>query len=548
MELDFDIDFEKSKRENALKDFNLLIQSGNLGFYQSVEFVQIFIFDKNLRKSINFFSLFTFSEKEYNGNESSEFLTDKLIKISDRYSFGIIRNTFSIESIKHIFSDINNGKFFIDEDECIISDKLYLLPKTFVPKMNLKNSPLLNEVIKPNYWGDNYIIEFFDEKKIIFADCDNQREYFDKVCNYVNSSLKTISINLSKVYDRIGNIIFQFPITLYKTSIESSRDSVSFIVKNEAHPRLKVAKNLSVIIRTTLDDVITGFFSYEINELSSSQYCNVGDDNFIETTVMDKQTNLILHYSLLILLKRIGCGMNIGIQNSEERILKDENGAIKKSYSQFIRDYSFVGKSDQNSYDDLISRRNINNDILKHSDDYFVSKSDDQKNALNFLIKKFSAIDLKEICLWDPYLSPQDIFDLLYPENTGVPFRCIGSNCVKRIITDNNRFDFNELKENFLNDFHRFSNNLNVTMKFLVQHGDYGRKFHDRFLILVPIDDTALPVVYSLGTSVNSLGKYHHIIQKITNPRIILANFEELWLELDNGNCCIVEYKRGQEC
>lgn len=547
MELDFDIDFEKSKRENALKDFNLLIQSGNLGFYQSVEFVQIFIFDKNLRKSINFFSLFTFSEKEYNRNESSEFLTDKLLKISDRYSFGIIRNTFSIESIKHIFSDINSGKFFIDEDECIISDKLYLLPKTFVPKMNLKNSPLLNEVIKPNYWGDNYIIEFFDEKKIIFTDCDNQRIYFDKVCDYVNS-LDVISINLSKVYDRIGNIIFQFPITLYKTSIESSRDSVSFIVKNEAHPRLKIAKNLSVTIRTTLDDVITGFFSYEMNELSSSQYCNVGDDNFIETTVMDKQTNLILHYSLLILMKKICYGMNIGLQNSEERILKDENGAIKKSYSQFIRDYSFVGKSDQNSYNDLISRRNINNGILKHSDDYFVAKSDDRENALNFLIKKFSAIELKEICLWDPYLSPQDIFDLLYPENTGVPFRCIGSNCVKRIITDNNRFDFNELKENFLNDFHRFSNNLNVTMKFLVQHGDYGRKFHDRFLILVPIDDTALPVVYSLGTSVNGLGKYHHIIQKITNPRIIFANFEELWNELDNENCCIVEYKRGRKC
>ena len=324
--------------------------------------------------------------------------------------------------------------------------------------MNLKNSPLLNEIIKPNYWGDNYIIEFFDEKKKIFTDCDNQREYFDKVCDYVNS-LEVISINLSKVYDRIGNIIFQFPITLYKTSIESSRDSVSFIIKNEAHSRLKIAKNLSVTIRTTLDDVITGFFSYEINELSSSQYCNVGDDNFIETTVMDKQTNLILHYSLLILMKKICYGMNIGLQNSEERILKDENGAIKKSYSQFIRDYSFVGKSDQNSYDDLISRRNINNDILKHSDDYFVSKSDDRKNALNFLIKKFSAIDLKEICLWNPYLSPQDIFDLLYPENTGVPFRCIGSNCVKRIITDNNRFNFNELKENFLNDFHRFSNN-----------------------------------------------------------------------------------------
>ena len=57
MELDFDIDFEKSKRENALKDFNLLIQSGNLGFYQSVEFVQIFIFDRNLKKVYQFFFL-----------------------------------------------------------------------------------------------------------------------------------------------------------------------------------------------------------------------------------------------------------------------------------------------------------------------------------------------------------------------------------------------------------------------------------------------------------------------------------------------------------
>lgn len=55
MEVDFDIDAEKSKRENALKDFNLLIQSCNLGFYQSVEFVQIFIFDRNLKKVYQFF-------------------------------------------------------------------------------------------------------------------------------------------------------------------------------------------------------------------------------------------------------------------------------------------------------------------------------------------------------------------------------------------------------------------------------------------------------------------------------------------------------------
>lgn len=80
MELNFDIDFEKSKRENALKDFNLLIQSGNLGFYQSVEFVQIFIFDKNLRKSINFFLYLHFQKKSITEMNYRNFLLINLWK------------------------------------------------------------------------------------------------------------------------------------------------------------------------------------------------------------------------------------------------------------------------------------------------------------------------------------------------------------------------------------------------------------------------------------------------------------------------------------
>lgn len=74
MELDFDIDAEKNKRENAIKDFDLLIQSGNLGFYQSVEFVQIFIFDKNLRKSINFFPYLHFQKKSITEMNRRSFL------------------------------------------------------------------------------------------------------------------------------------------------------------------------------------------------------------------------------------------------------------------------------------------------------------------------------------------------------------------------------------------------------------------------------------------------------------------------------------------
>ena len=91
--------------------------------------------------------------------------------------------------------------------------------------------------------------------------------------------------------------------------------------------------------------------------------------------------------------------------------------------------------------------------------------------------------------------------------------------------------------------FDTHSNNLRVKLKFLAQHDVYGWKFHDRFLIFVPYESTDMPEVYSLGTSVNILGKNHHIIQKVTNPREISNNFEELWKLLDNGKCVVKEFK-----
>ena len=87
------------------------------------------------------------------------------------------------------------------------------------------------------------------------------------------------------------------------------------------------------------------------------------------------------------------------------------------------------------------------------------------------------------------------------------------------------------------------SNNLKVKLKFLGQHDNYGFKFHDRFLILVPMDSSIIPIVYSLGISVNQLGASHHMIQKVADPRLILHNFELLWNELDRKECLIQEFK-----
>jgi hypothetical protein len=45
---------------------------------------------------------------------------------------------------------------------------------------------------------------------------------------------------------------------------------------------------------------------------------------------------------------------------------------------------------------------------------------------------------------------------------------------------------------------------------------------------------------YSLGTSINSLGKAHHIIQKVPDSRKIVHIFQELWELLDGESDIII--------
>ena len=204
------------------------------------------------------------------------------------------------------------------------------------------------------------------------------------------------------------------------------------------------------------------------------------------------------------------------------------------------------------SYQNRIHERFSNNEIIAQSGDYRILKVNQSNEALSFLRDKLKCSDIKEICLWDPYLNAQDIMDILYYEPTGRFFRCISSVAkANSICKDDDTEDcagvegFNKFCNQNRQIFKQ-SNNKNVRLKFLAQHGHYGWKFHDRFMILVPQDSTKLPETYSLGISVNQLGMSHHIIQKVTNSKAILNHFEELWQELDNDKCCVIQLPEMQ--
>ena len=78
-----------------------------------------------------------------------------------------------------------------------------------------------------------------------------------------------------------------------------------------------------------------------------------------------------------------------------------------------------------------------------------------------------------------------------------------------------------------------------VSLSYRTITNGYGTSFHDRYLILkYNVNKTR---VWSLGISVNSLGKSHHIIQIVEAPELIADMFQEIWNETDQEICKIFE-------
>lgn len=544
---------EKNKLAN--KDFNELLSQGNIAFYKGCEVTQIFIYNKSTNEVYNYYTLICFDEIESIDSKSIGLGINNILK---NLYIGIQRKRISIKDAQHIFTDVQKGILNYD-GLCSMSKDMVLLPKMLVPHLTTNKVVLINSVLKPNYWGDNYIIEFYDQSKDIISNLSFSNEIIDKINSFVS---KTIKIDLEKPYDRIGNIIFQFPITILACDIESNKDSVSESIDIKSHPLLYTPKNYFIEMKTELDDLITGYNNSSLASSASTTKLSflVGDDNNLNIIILDSDRKIVLHYSIVNFIRGFNFGGKLGSQYSEPRTMVFQDGTKEEIELFQSTPFSSVNIS-KDDYFERIIKRNHNREIIIHSSDCAVFKHNQRNEALSFLRNKINGHNdsIKEICLWDPYLRASDIIETLYFENTGIPFRCITQYQSARKLTNKSvtktpftfllsffrkskPFTFTDFCNEENDFFKTHSNNLRVKMKYLAQHGTFGWKFHDRFLIFVPHDITDIPTVYSLGISVNEIGNSHHIVQKVPDPRKILNNFEELWAALDNGQCLVTEF------
>ena len=535
----------EAKADIARKDFAYLLQPGKIAFYKSCEITHFFLYHQEKQECTNYFTLFTFEEKECE-SDAKKLLFPKMLRIDRALSLGAWQKRISIEKATQYFSDIQNHKLDVDGVRNI-SPELVLLPKAFVPRRH-DGKNFIIKALKRSIWCGSFIIEFFDEKKDFYFS-GNQRNKIDKI----NATIKDVlDIDLNSVYDRIGNIIFQFPITLLNLHTHSTKNGTAISIQCRQHPSLTVDRNYFIQIQTYFDNSITGSSCKHLSNLNFDYEAVVGDDHDVHVSVFDCDNDLLLFNEQKInFIKSVSTNFGI-IDSGEPRTFPQRDGSFKNIQTILSMESNVGIIYSENCYQNRIQERFSNNEIIEQSGDYRILKANQSNDALIFLRDKLKRSDIKEICLWDPYLNAQDIMDILYYEPTGLFFRCIS--CVAKANStckDKNSDDCNEL-EGFNKlciqnrTIFKQSNNKNVRLKFLAQHGHHGWKFHDRFMILVPKDSTKLPEAYSLGISVNQLGMSHHIIQKITNSKAILNNFEELWQELDNKECCVIELPEMQ--
>lgn len=165
-------------------------------------------------------------------------------------------------------------------------------------------------------------------------------------------------------------------------------------------------------------------------------------------------------------------------------------------------------------------------------------KTQERGKALKDIITLMNLGDGGKVYLWDPYLTLKDLLETWYYTTTyGMQLKAI----TLSEIADKNGISVREWIEQQRNFISDRSNRYGIRMEIRCQWKEYGYRFHDRFLMVIREDEE--PRVWSLGTSINSLGKKHHIIQNAEHPQIIVDAFEELWDGLDSEECLV--WKRG---
>ena len=518
--------------EEYKEEFARIISCKTLGKYNYVEKITVFLTNKSNKRTYNYYTIFAFGNS-LSPTFEKKYLTKKLISIDADISLGISKSNITIknaiESFDELCKQANNETVDIGEGS-LYKSVCELIPKTFVPQNSTKETQI-NKILKNNFYNGCYIFEFFDIEK------NHLTGITSKNIKKINDEIyKLIPIDLTSVSDRRGNFIFQIPSINTHVDFVTDRAEETLTYNVILDEYTDGDTDVQLMSEVWYDGNIIGFGSGKIKSGNDTLEFNIGDTStLIKTTVVDLKNNVVLSAQETSFILQMKFDMLIGNQYGEKRIIFDSQKRIIdtieiSSLSKTAINEPVIRKHkrniEQRQYEKRIEELNFRQEFNQYG------KTLDHDEAIKDIRKIMNRATEGKVYLWDPYLKAEDIIDTWYYNRIyGMPLYAITSS---EATAKQNLAEWIRAQEKV---FECRSNNYGIKLEMRCQHGSKGYHFHDRFIMI--INENEKPMVWSLGTSVNSVGDRHHIIQEVNNPQNIVDAFEALWDEIDCPECLV---------
>lgn len=516
-----------------LSQFDLLSSPGIVGFFDHFELVEVLAFRAGCPALTNIFTIAVGLE---NGNPSkAKWLNNKRIRIAGLkdQSFGIYRSLLRVDDLRAALEHFFDNGVWKPAAEPVSVGDLVSVEKRFVPADSITQIGL-NRVTKNNFFNGCYLLELFDIDKPSVRRLTDNPPALQALSQKVSA---IIPLELASLSDRLGNIIIQFPIDAIRAQFGIS--SGSYQVEVAWHPQVE-ERELIATATSEHDKSIATFGQRKILS-GRTTLCPDVDYGTLKGFVWDAENDLLLAATgEMAFIQTIP--LDLRVIDREPRIFPatlDSDARQVRVQISSSPEINLIGSDPKKSIIEPIGVRIFEEEQANLARQrkfvqYAIetkSRGSDRQRALDDLRALIDSHGAQGVWLWDPFLGPQDILDTLFHNSTSnAPMRAltflkVPSDVEKKANADlaaSYRYKLSNLQSNY----------LGINIEFRSGHGPQGWEFHDRFLIF-PKSGDEVAKAWSLGTSVNSMGKSHHILQQVDNAQLVADAFQMLWSAVD---------------
>lgn len=546
--------------ERALE---LLIDSGSIGVYRYCQVNQIVLHDMLSNVAWNYFTNVHFSSGYIDKMEST--LLVPPVSLNKHLKLYVSQYSMKMSAFKEcVRSALSTGVWNYTDSKINAGDQIdgaFQTPVKYVaendPTGCLYNNviPLESALYGSNFSGNYYIFEIFargDQLKKLLSATEVKR---------IQEVLHRCKLNyrLDQLTDRIGNVVCKFEIETLKVT-PKRLGAYGMVYSYELSPYIKHSVNLHFHVEQEHDRLLYTYTDEDVC-LEPGESIEKGvDANQCRTTmtITDLKTDLVLFrasadQSLYSGYRgQITPGTIVASPTREYRtVMLDKveyhipmSGVSMAGRLEYLVEMTGAGERQQDWEYAFFKKQKFFN----------VYTSGEHEQAIldiRSIINGRLLWDLQEIKIIDPYLAPKDILNTAaFCEKQGIRVRCITNlHTISRnrdakadvLSKECDSDEYNKILKSFRKQLEDgLGTNTDLRLSFRTVHGNSGCSFHDRYLILkFKINKTR---VWSLGTSINSVGRSHHIIQIVEVPTLIDAFFDDIWEQTEKRECIIYDY------